>query len=340
MRHAHAISPKPNTHRLTSDSLRVALLASLLMGLAALAAKAQSTSTQPAATPTSEPQWQSDAGSKMQFDVASVKPDKSSEGRYANFSLGPGDDYSENGGLFTARNLPVSAYVFFAYKVTINQLNLLLPQLPKWVTSDGFDIQARAPGNPTKDQMRLMMQSLLADRFKLAIHYETRQLPVFALVLVKPGKTGPLLKQHPDGSPCSLATSAPGTAPAPPTAAADDFPSTCGGVVGMPPSAPGLLHAGGRNVSMELIASTMSGAVTGIDRPVVDRTALKGTFDFALEFVPELNSVPPNGTPVQAAPSGPAFSEALKDQLGLKLESQKAPFQVIVVDHVEEPSEN
>src|SRR5580704_5521232 len=134
------------------------------------------------------PQWQADAGGKMTFDVASIKRDKSSDGRRTNFSLGPGDDYSPSGGLFTATNMPVSAYIFFAYKVTINQLNLLLPQLPKWVTSDGYDIQARAVGNPTKDQMRLMMQSLLADRFKLTIHYEIRQMPVFGLILVKPGK--------------------------------------------------------------------------------------------------------------------------------------------------------
>lgn len=339
MRHTHVVRPGPAKLRLTSPSSYVVFAAMSLLGLATVSVSGQPAQNQRATSQLATPQWQIDAGNKREFDVASVKPNKSNGVRYANFSLGPGDDYSANGGLFMATNFPVSAYLFFAYKMTINQLNLLLPRLPKWATSDGFDIQARAPGNPTKDQMRLMMQSLLADRFKLAMHYETRQLPVFGLVLVKPGKTGPLLKQHPDGSPCPLSTSAPGTAPTQSLADAG-FPSTCGGVVGMPPSAPGLLHAGGRNVSMELIASTMSGAVTGVDRPVVDQTGLKGRFDFAMEFVPELNGVPSGGAPVPAAPSGPAFSEALRDQLGLKLESQKAPFEVIVIDHVEEPSEN
>jgi uncharacterized protein (TIGR03435 family) len=69
-------------------------------------------------------------------------------------------------------------------------------KLPKWTSTEYFDIQARAVGSPTKDQLRLMMQSLLAERFRLAIHNETRQLPVFALVLVKSGKTGPHLQAH------------------------------------------------------------------------------------------------------------------------------------------------
>lgn len=75
-------------------------------------------------------------------------------------------------------------------------------------TTDRFDIQARAEGNPGKDQMRLMMRSLLADRFKLAIHHETRQVPAFAIVLVKPGKTGPQLQLHPNDAPCPTTSSA------------------------------------------------------------------------------------------------------------------------------------
>src|SRR5580658_5634043 len=74
--------------------------------------------------------------------------------------------------------------------------------LAKIVGNDFFDIEAQAPGNPTKDQMRLMIQSLLAERFKLAVHFETRDAPVFALTLVKPGKTGPKLLPHSEGPPC------------------------------------------------------------------------------------------------------------------------------------------
>src|SRR5580692_5770822 len=88
---------------------------------------------------------------------------------YSNFPLGPGDVYVQNGGLFSANNLPLVTYIFFAYKFIGNQAQYLLPQLPEWTKSEQFDIQARAAGNPGKDQMRLMMRALLADRFKLAV---------------------------------------------------------------------------------------------------------------------------------------------------------------------------
>ena len=83
-----------------------------------------------------------------------------------------------------------------------NQGRYVLPQLPEWVTTERFDIQARAEKNPGKDEMRLMMRSLLADRFKLAVHYETLQVPLFAIVLAKPGKTGPQLQLHPIDTSC------------------------------------------------------------------------------------------------------------------------------------------
>ena len=144
--------------------------------------------------------WQKDAGGHQSFEIASVKQNKSgSEVSNMNVPIGPGDIYPPNGGLFSGTNMPLVSYVYFAYKLSGTQFQFLLPQLSKsssWVTNDRFDIQARADGNPTKDQMRLMVQALLADRFKLAIHYETRELPVFALVLSKSGKTGPKLRPH------------------------------------------------------------------------------------------------------------------------------------------------
>jgi uncharacterized protein (TIGR03435 family) len=335
---------RPTLNGRSNPLLRIAsvvvLAATLLAGVRAKLS-AQSTGVEAPNGQPPTPQWQIDAGGKMAFDVASIKRNKSSDARRTNFPLGPGDDYSPNGGLFTATNMPVSAYIFFAYKVTINQLNLLLPQLPKWVTSDGYDIQARASGNPTKDQMRLMMQSLLADRLKLIIHFETRQMPVFGLVLAKPGKTGPQLQQHQDNPSCSQPPSAADSAPMPATTVSDRFPTTCGGVVGMPPSSPGHIRAGGRNVSVEQIASTFSGPVTGVDRPVLDQTGLRGMFDFSMEFEPELNGPPRPGPAAQPDDSaGPTFLEALREQLGLRLESQTGPFDEIVVEHVEQPSEN
>ena len=95
-------------------------------------------------------------------------------------------------------------YITFAYKLwpTQQQGEALLAQLPKWAREESIVIEAKADGNPTKDQMRLMVQSLLADRFKLTLHFERRQTPVFALALAKPGRLGPKLRPHAEGPPC------------------------------------------------------------------------------------------------------------------------------------------
>ena len=173
---------------------RLQLVATVMLSLAAvaLAAKQQSQTL---------PQWQIDAGGNVSFDVASVKPNKSNQSSSINVPLL--GDAPPNGGLFSATNIPRVSYIYFAFKLTGNQFQILLPQLPQWVIADHFDIQARAEGDPTKDQMRLMVQSLLEDRFKLTSHYETRQRPVFALVLDKPGKLGPQLQAHPNDASCS-----------------------------------------------------------------------------------------------------------------------------------------
>ena len=138
------------------------------------------------------------AGKLPEFDVASVKQNKSSTLQVnSNFPLGPGDVYVPNGGFLSATNFPLITYLFFAYKIKGNQGQYLLQQLPKWVTEDRFDIQARAEANPNKDQMRLMRRSLLADRFKLALHTETREVPVLGFVLLKPGRPGPQASASP-----------------------------------------------------------------------------------------------------------------------------------------------
>jgi len=294
------------------------------------------------------PQWQTNAGGKMAFDVASVKLNKSGlppsgDTPYANVAMGPGDYYSPTGGLFTATNLPVYNYIVFAYKATANQTLNLRAQVPKWVLSDRYDIQARVEGNPTKDQMRLMMQALLADRFKLAIHNETRQLPVFALVFYKPRKTGQQFQAHSANIPCSTdpqLPSAAGLAPAPTATVAGGFPLTCGGIQPMEAISPGRVRIGGRNVTMGLIASTLAAMPDGADRPVLDRTGLSGTFDFTLEWAPQPDGSPTSGATSQSDQTGPTFLEALKDQLGLKLDSSTGPVNVLVMDHVERPSEN
>jgi uncharacterized protein (TIGR03435 family) len=270
------------------------------------------------------------------FDVASVKPNKSTDEPNSNFPLGPGNVYVPNGGYFSATSHSLFDYILFAYKITGYQMQALQSQLPGWVTADRFDIQARVKGNPTKDQMRLMMQSLLAERFKLAIHNETRPVPVFGLLLLQPGKTGPQLQPHPDGASCATTpASAAGTAPSP--TVPGGFPTLCGGILNMPPSAPGRWRIGARNVTMGVIATALG---LPLGRPVLDETGLSGNFDFALEWTPEPDDPMPPLADFQTDPSGPSLLGALKEQLGLKLESQKGPADVIVIDHVERPSEN
>ena len=278
-----------------------AILASMIGAVCLTVSSAQAPSR------TSGPEWQTAAGGKMAFDTASVKlrppgPPRPPQG--SNFPLGPGDVYIPTGGLFRAANMQLLIYIQFAYKLTDNQELSLVSQLPKWrILTSKFDIEAHAQGNPTKDQMRLMMQSLLADKFRLVVHYETRQVPVFALILDQPGKLGPLLQKHPDDSPCPTIQESP-TPVAPPQLHYARFPLICGGIVGMAPSVPGRFRTGARNVTMDLIASSM-GNGDGVDRPVLDKTGLTGTYDFAIEFTPQIEGSTPPGAVQQRDLTGP-----------------------------------
>ena len=317
-----------------------ALAVPVIVGMPTAVVWSQATTTQ---SP-SVPQWQIDAGGKMEFDVASVRQDTaapSASTRNSNIPLGPQDAFSPTGGLLSSTNWPLSQYMVFAYKLTPSQFQAVQAALPKWANSDRYDIQARASGNPTKDQFRLMMQALLADRFKLAIHYETKQLPVMALELDKPGKLGPKIQQHPSDVPCSTAPLPPGTAPGAMPTVAGGFPEPCGALAGWPSdNPPGRLRLGARNVPIAMLSTLIDNPATGIDRPVLDKTGLEGKYDFIMEFTPQFNGPLPPGETFTPDPSGPTFQEALKEQLGLKLESQTGPTEVFVLDHVEQPSEN
>ena len=135
----------------------------------------------------------------MAFKVASIKPWKPGTNFIElTFPLDPGHA-KPLGDRFSA-SFPLSAYIEFAYELRPGQVDAALGQFPNWVSTDVYEIEARAEGNPTKDQMRLMMQSLLADRFKLVVHFETQEVPVLALTLVKPGKIGPKLRRHAEGA--------------------------------------------------------------------------------------------------------------------------------------------
>jgi uncharacterized protein (TIGR03435 family) len=284
------------------------------------------------------PSFAQSGGTLLAFEVASVKPNNSDAPAHSNFPLNAGGMYTANGGLFSAANFPLITYIFFAHNIVGNQAHFLVPQLPGWVMSERFDIQARAPGNPTKDQMRQMMRTLLAERFKLAVHTEVREVPVLAFVLAKPGQTRPQLQPHPADAPCQtsveLASAASPVSDMFSQKISGGFPAICNGILGIPPSVPGRSRLGGRNVTIGFMADMLSQRVD-LGRPIVDATGLTGTFDFLLEFTPESK-----GSNAAADPEGLSFQQAVQDQLGLKLQPRKSSMEVVVLDHVEHPSEN
>jgi uncharacterized protein (TIGR03435 family) len=288
------------------------------------------------------PDWQAAAGGKMAFDTVLFSRDTKAppNARNSNFPLGPGDVYVPNGGQFRALNFTLTELIEFAYKLTESQEPFLFSQLPKWATTDRFDIQGRAQGNPTKDQMRLMVQFLLADKLKLAAHYETRRVPVFAMVLDQPGKLGPLLQKHPDDSPCTTNPQIPSPSPSSSPQFRDTrFPDACGGIVNMTPSAPGRYRTGARNISMELFAASFPMGID-VDKPVIDRTGLTGKYDYALEFTATLTGSTPPSVASRRDLTAPTFLQALKEQLGLKLEPQTGDVTVLAITYVEEPPAN
>jgi bla regulator protein blaR1 len=290
------------------------------------------------------PDWQTAAGGKMAFEVASVKPTRVLNP--PNFPLNTGDAKTP-GGRFSA-SFPLFTYIYFAYKLSPSEGNSVVAQLPKSVSTDSFEIEARGAGNPTKDQMRLMMQSLLADRFKLAVHFESREGPVFALTLVRPGQTGPKLRPHAEGPACpdSFEMFVPFT-PIPPRKAGDVFPSMCDTSAQLRGTPDGTL-VGSRNTTIGLIADDISsyGSLAGeVDKPVVDQTGLKGRFDFTLELPPRFFNIFPSQAPTNPDapppdPQGPRFLNAVREQLGLRLVPSRGAIRTLVIDHVERPSEN
>ena len=279
--------------------------------------------------------WRPEAAQSKSDNEASDTSSTENSERLICTSTGTGQNLEEP----AASNISLLDYIRFAYKLTDGQIEILQANAPKWMATTRFDIEAKSEiPNPTKDQMRLMMQSLLAERFKLVLHTETRQLPVLALVLAKPGKLGSQLWPHPAGDDTSSNVVASTDHPSEPETSSA-IPAVCGGLVSVGvPSAPSHVRIGGRKVPLALLAAHL-GEMGQLDRPILDRTGLSGTFDFALEWGPD----PASGS---AAPEDhddrqTNLEEALRDQLGLKLDQKKAPIDLVVIDHLEKtPTEN
>jgi len=289
---------------------------------------------------TSENAWEKAAGGKMEFEVASIHPAEPGTNMRPPFTLDPVDSPIPPGGRFSA-NFPLIVYIMFAYKLwpTPELMRTWAAESPKWAQSETFVIDARASGNPTKDQMRLMVQSLLAERFKLRVHFEDRDTPVLALVLAKPGTLGPNLRPHSEGPSCDEKVSlpVPGT---PLSSVPAIFPAICHAYAGWTMGDNQRLF-GARDATMPDIAASL-GISSQQGRPIVDQTGLKGTFDFTLHFAmePSGTAVPAPEGDAQPEIAGPTFLEALQDQLGLKLKPTNAPLSTLVIDDVKQPTAN
>ena len=154
--------------------------------------------------------------------------------------------------------------------------------LSSWVYDNRFDIEARTQGSPSKDDVRLMMRSLLADGFKLKTYTERRKRPVFNLVLSKAGKLGPQIQPHLGDCSTSPTTTVLPSAPSP-KSGVQLPPIPCDSIGQIAASAPDKGRIGGRRITIDRLAGFLTNPFTGVDRPVLNRTGLAGTFDFTLE---------------------------------------------------------
>jgi uncharacterized protein (TIGR03435 family) len=244
------------------------------------------------------------AASRPQFEVASVKHNNS--GSQAVRLDG------DLVGRYRATNAPLRLLIQVAYKVQDFQII----GAPAWIDSERYDIEAKAEGALSDQTGGPMLQALIEERFRAAMHGETRDLPVYFLTVAKSGSK---LKAQP------CLTREPGT-PVPPGQPQSAF---CGymGING------GSLEATG--AQMQVLASFLSGI---LKRKVLDRTGLTGGFDVKLKWTPDLGT--PGNTPAPSPDGGPSLFTAIEEQLGLKLESGKAPIDVLVIDHIDHASDN
>ena len=216
---------------------------------------------------------------------------------------------------------------------------------PGWIDSERYAITAKVPEGVPQTAMSAMLTNLLKDRFQLATHLETRERPVFEVVVARPdGRLGPNLKPTPAecqaiiaeriaGSKAALAgrggpTLVPAALPGP------NDPLPCGWSRG---------PAGRLEVSGRPLAQIMSMLADLVGRPVIDKTGLTGMYDFTLKYTPEGRVLGPFG-PVPGAPppvvdpDAPSLSTAVQEQLGLRLESARVPIEVLVIDRIERPT--
>jgi uncharacterized protein (TIGR03435 family) len=265
------------------------------------------------------------ASEKITFEVASIKQNKSNDARQGARIL--------PGGRIEVTNLPLRMLIRMAYGSENIQTAGQIVGGPGWIGTDRFDIVAKAEGDPGLDaqgrptRLITMLKALLEERFKVKAHTEMREAQTYALVLAnKDGKLGP--EMHESKADCYSPASPP------PQGQAPDPQRLCG--IRGTPSVTAL------GTSMMQMAQLFS-QYPVVGRPVTDRTGLSGRYDWHLEFVPAFLPGPnPDSPPVAnpAADSGPTLFTAIQEQLGLKLQSEKAQVEYLIIDQVERPTED
>jgi uncharacterized protein (TIGR03435 family) len=294
----------------------------LVLGLATMGAQQEQRVTIGGAAPATPPAARL---GPMSFEVASVKQNVTG-GNAIRFGIQPG-------GRFNAVNAPARELLRFAYLVQ----NFQIVEAPSWVDDDRYDVAAKAEGDipPVAPgqlgPLQMMMRSLLAERFKLVAREETRDMPMYELVVNRPdGQLGPQITKSTTDCQALMAGARRGGGP-PPGLNPGERP-VCGMRFGF-----GELRAG--SASMRELAQLLSGQT---ERFVVDRTGLTDRYDFDLTFTPDRlpqGGPPPAGVQLPAIdPNGPSIFTALQEQLGLKLEATRGPVPVLVVERIERPT--
>jgi uncharacterized protein (TIGR03435 family) len=256
---------------------------------------------------------------RPQFDVASIKPSAG----------GPGRMFGSGGpGMFNTENMPVKGIIAEAYGVKQFQIS----GGPSWIDSEGYTITAKTSGEgkPKErfEKMLLMLQVLLEDRFQLRFHRATKEMPIYALTVAKSGKLPPADCVQFDEN----------NRPAPPAPGQPPI-RFCGNIRGGRNGLNSTMDAWG--ISTADLIRWLSN-VTG--RTIVDKTGVTGTFDVKLEYLPEMaQSAQPMGDgapPPAVENAAPSLFTALQERLGLKLESERGPVEILVIDRIERPTEN
>lgn len=295
---------------------------SLAVVLALLTTIAVASAQSPPTTPSVE-------GTLPSFEVASVKRNLDAK-RPVLVSSAPGR--------FSATNVPLRLLITAAYGLQTYQY----VGIPDW--DDRFDVVAKAPDGAAQDQTPLMVGSLLAERFKLVAHRETRESPVYALVMAHADRRlGPNLTRSTMDCGQILAerraTRGRSGAPVPVPRLVEGQKPVCNvrATVRQTPAGEVVRGYVGGNVTIARFADLLRG---DLSRHVTDQTELMGEFDLELSYAIDRSPSPSTAAATTTAPldDGPSIFTALQEQLGLKLEPQRGPVEYLVVDHIEKPN--